>query len=319
MSPKKEVEEVKEVEEAPWRTLTVEIAQAGADWVQGLLLDEGALGIQVEDDETRAVPGKAMAPTGRASILATFGKGPGLEARVVSRLAKHADEIPGGTGMELHWADLHQEDWVGNFKAHWKSLSLTPKTWVVPSWEREDFQPPPDCQRIIEIDPGMAFGTGSHATTMLCARALEDHLEAHLDDQVPLRILDVGTGTGILAILAAQMGVKKIVGTDVDPAAIRAAMENAEKNNVASQIDFMSADADPGEKYPLVVANILANILIGLVDFIGPRVAPGGTLLLSGILVAQKDSVVETYEGAGFAFSRQEELEGWVCLFFRKD
>jgi ribosomal protein L11 methyltransferase len=259
-------------EGAPWRNLRVDVDQAGADWIQGLLLDERALGIQIEDDETRAVPGRAAMPTGRATIVATFGKEAGLAARVMSRLAGQAAEIPGGSGMEMSWSDLHQEDWIGNFKANYHALPLTENAWVVPSWEKDSFKAPSPDTLLIDLDPGMAFGTGSHATTSLCAKALQKKIA----DLKPTRLLDVGTGTGILCILAARLGVEDIVGTDIDPAALRAAAENAAKNEVATKIQLLPADADAGKNFPLVVANILANILIDLAARIAPTVAPGG-------------------------------------------
>src|SRR4051812_36365245 len=217
---------------APWRRLHVDVPAGAADAISGLLVDEGALGLETEDDETRAVPGRAMAPTGRATITATFSRAPGLEARVVKAIADLAPYVEHAGDARVEWSDLWPEDWNAIFRQHWKPFRCGTRVWVCPSWEREHFKaervgdgPAPI---VLYLDAGMAFGTGTHETTQLCIEAIE--AAPHIDS-----LLDVGTGTGILSIAALRLGAKHARGTDIDPVAVSAARENAVNNGVAGR------------------------------------------------------------------------------------
>ncbi len=306
----------KKTELSPWRRLTVDVHSAVADTISGLLLDEGALGLETEDDETRAVPGRAAVLTGRSCITATFAREGGLEARVLARVTKAASFIPKAHDMTTTWSDLWPEDWNAIFMAHWRPFRLGRRVWIVPSWERDRFT----AERVgkgrgplvLHLDPGMAFGTGQHETTQLCTEALE----AHLDAGLPLKkLLDVGTGTGILALVALRLGAKHCRGTDIDPVAVKAALYNAKDNGVATQF---AADADgpdrDGRVYDGVVANILAGTLIDLREQVAGAVAPGGRLWLSGILVDQARAVEEAYTQIGLDHRQTVQKGEWVRI-----
>lgn len=305
---------------APWRRLTLDCQMSMADTFAAVLLAEGALGLETEDDETRAVPGKAMLPTGRAMIMATFSRVPGLEARIGIRLQKITEHIKKGRDVDVSWADLFAEDWNAIFMAHWRPFRLGRRVWIVPSWERENFfidrvgkgrEP-----LVLHLDPGMAFGTGQHETTQLCTEALE----RHLDDVGPIaNLLDVGTGTGILALVALRLGARRAKGTDIDPVAVTAAIDNARANGVAAHFDANDDSPDAhGPVFDAVIANILAGTLIELVDQVAGAVAAGGRLWLSGILVEQAAAVIPVYEKRGLKHLGTAVKNEWVRIDFTR-
>jgi len=309
-----------EPELSPWRRLSADVSADVADAVSGLLLDEGALGLETEDDETRAVPGRAQAPTGRAVVTATFSRVPGLEARVVARIVSLADHLPEAKDADLTWTDLFPEDWNAIFRAQWKPFRCGSRVWVCPSWERETFHaervgegPAPI---VLYLDAGMAFGTGTHETTQLCIEAIEARCQ---NGKAPKAILDVGTGTGILSIAALKLGVANAKGTDIDPVAVKVSLENAANNGVKN--DFIANQDMPHKDGPVwdaVVANILAGTLIDLVDVIIGSVAPGGALWLSGILEDQERAVKNTYVAKGLKHEGTSAKNGWVRIDLRR-
>ncbi len=297
---------------SPWRRASVDVAMSAADAVSTALLDEGALGLETEDDETRAVPGRAQSPTGRATVTATYPRAPGLEARVAKRMAGLARVVEGAADLELFWSDLFPEDWNAIFRAQWKPFRCGERTWVCPSWERVQFH----AERVGEglaplvlyLDAGMAFGTGTHETTQLCIEAVEGL------PGPPSALLDVGTGTGILSIAALKLGARRARGTDIDPVAVQTARDNARENAVQG---FTADDRPPnadGPVHDVVMANILAGTLLELRDAIVAALAPGGRLFLSGVLVDQERAVREGYLAAGLVHVRTATKNGWVRI-----
>lgn len=307
-------------ETSPWRTLTLDCQMSMAETFTGVLLAEGALGLETADDETRAVPGRAMLPTGRSTLVATFSRVPGLESRVGGRVAKIVEHVAKAKDVEVAWHDLWPEDWNAIFMAHWKPFRLGRRVWIVPSWERDVFFAdrvgPGKAPLVLHLDPGMAFGTGQHETTQLCTEGLE----AHLDDKGPIRrLLDVGTGTGILGFVALKLGADTCKGTDIDPVAVKAALDNARDNGVGDR--FVANDDMPdaeGAVFDAVVANILAGTLIELVGHVTGAVAPGGRLWLSGILSEQAPAVIESYVKAGMVHERTAHKGEWVRIDFTR-
>jgi len=312
---------------SPWRCLTLDCQMGMAETFSGLLIDEGALGLETADDETRAVPGRAMLPTGRSTLLATFSRAPGLEARIGGRVGKIIEHVAKAKDVELAWSDLWPEDWNAIFMAHWKPFRLGRRVWIVPSWERDVFFAervgPGKEPLVLHLDPGMAFGTGQHETTALCTEGLE----AWLDDHGKIdRLLDIGTGTGILALVALRLGANSCKGTDIDPVAVNAALDNARENGVlnvknGSTLRFTANDDMPDKEGPVfdaVVANILAGTLIDLRDHVVGAVAPGGRLWLSGILKEQEPAVVAAYKKTGLVHEHTAQKGEWVRIDFRR-
>ncbi|HET6343780.1 MAG TPA: 50S ribosomal protein L11 methyltransferase, partial [Myxococcota bacterium] len=213
-------------------------------------------------------------------------------------------------------------DWAEGWKQYFKPLKIGRRLWIVPTWETT-FEPPRG-SLVLLCDPGMAFGTGQHATTSLCLKAIELFADTWVPaDKARAQVLDFGCGTGILGIAAAKLGFGRVVGIDNDPLAVQATDDNIRLNGVADRMAASDAAVgDVGETFDLVVANILAVTLNELADLVLRRVKPGGTLVLSGILATQADEVIRTYERAAGRAALPFRFEGrwthgeWVALRF---
>jgi ribosomal protein L11 methyltransferase len=203
-----------------------------------------------------------------------------------------------------------QSDWADAWRAGFQPLRIGRRILITPSWLRApDYDPERDL--LITLDPGMAFGTGLHPTTQLCAAALEDYVEAGM------RVLDVGSGSGILSILAAKLGASEVVGVDTDPEAVRAGQENAARNAVSDSVRIIHGahDAATGH-YDLIVANILAGVIAQmLAEGLGAR---GARFIFSGILDSQREQVIRAAEQAGLYLKEVRTSNDWVCLIFER-
>ena len=196
---------------------------------------------------------------------------------------------------------VEEQDWVRLTQSQFDPIRISERLWIVPSWHQAP-NPEAIC---IALDPGLAFGTGSHPTTRLCLQWLEQVVTPGVS------VLDYGCGSGILAIAAGKLGASPLAGVDIDPRAIEAAAFNAENNGVSAQ--FALAEKPQSGSFDIVVANILANPLRALAPALAARVRPGGRLALSGILREQAEEIIAIY--APWAeLSIFGEHEGWVCL-----
>jgi ribosomal protein L11 methyltransferase len=258
-------------------SLTLEVPEADAEETAARLFDAGAGGVEVRDSGTLPMPGQAAPPPGLALLVAWFAD---LQEAEAARAALGAGDL----------AEVPEQDWSETWKAGLDAFTVG-GVFVRPSWI--DAACPPGAAEVV-LDPGMAFGTGTHPTTSLCLEAIGGALRA----RPGARVLDVGTGSGLLAIAAARLGAARVVATDNDPVALAVAAENAGRNGVTLELSGEPPDRLEGE-FDLVVANILANTLAELAPGIARRLAPGGTLLLSGILAGQEDGVREAYLAEG--------------------
>jgi ribosomal protein L11 methyltransferase len=216
--------------------------------------------------------------------------------------------IPDPTAREVR-----EEDWANAWKEHFFAHRVGERLVIKPSW-REFEGGPGDL--VVTLDPGMAFGTGLHPTTKLCLVALE-RLVAAGD-----RVFDVGTGSGILALAAARLGASSVLAVDLDEIAVQAARENVETNGLAERIAIGrgSVDAAPdGERYDLVVANIIARVIVDLAPALAARVRPGGRLVASGILDVRRDEVAAALAAGGLAVEETLTEADWIALVCRKD
>ncbi len=209
----------------------------------------------------------------------------------------------------VHMRDFRDRDWAKEWRKFTEALALTPEIWVRPSWSRL----PEGCRPtlVIELDPGMAFGTGQHATTRLATALLADRLNAESIDS----LLDLGCGTGILAIVAARMGVPNVTAIENDPVAAEIARENAAANGASDvrvlTASFVEADLSP---CPLVVANLNAGILIDHADRLVALTRAGGHLIVSGIQSGREASVAEALVSEGAHIVEQRTEEGWTAI-----
>lgn len=204
---------------------------------------------------------------------------------------------------------VQEEDWANAWRDYFKPFRLGTRLVVIPSWETYDLHPG---DLPLYLDPGMAFGTGTHTTTSLCLRWLE-RLVRPGD-----RVLDVGTGSGILAIAAARLGAGQVVAIDIDPVAVAVARENAEKNEVAIDVRAGTLDRLEPEEADLVIANIIASVIIDLLPEIATRLKKGGRLLASGIISEKKQEVLAALTETWLLPAEVREEGGWVAILATK-
>lgn len=211
-----------------------------------------------------------------------------------------------GAGTDLTLRYVEEADWANAWKEFYKPFRVGRRLVVTPPWEHPELAP--DDIPLV-VDPGMAFGTGSHPTTQLCLVGLEDYVRPGA------RVADIGTGSGILAIAAAKMGASHVAANDNDPLAVRIARENAAANGVPVEI----TDALPTGQYDAVVANILADVIIGMAEELQALLAPGGVLLASGIIDTREADVRLALEGIGLNHLETRRQTEWVALVFRQE
>lgn len=212
-------------------------------------------------------------------------------------------EVP----CRLETAGVQQEDWENSWKQYYHTLELGRRLAVVPSWEEYEN---PQGRAVIALDPGMAFGTGTHETTALCLETLEETVRGGE------RVLDIGTGSGILAIAALKLGAAAAEGVDIDPMCVRTAGENAARNGVQDRFRVLIGDLSDkaSGEYDVICANIVANAIKALVPGVPALLKPDGVFLASGIIDTRKDEVTAAAEAAGLAVREIKEQNGWVCL-----
>ncbi len=211
----------------------------------------------------------------------------------------------GSLRMELK--DVADEDWSENWKKYYKPFRIGTHLVVKPTWEPYE-QKPDDL--MIELDPGMAFGTGTHETTNMCMQLLEKHLRDGM------RVMDVGTGSGILAIAAARLGAKEVLAIDIDPAAVKVARENVALNGVEAAVRVVEGDLCKSEAMPceLAVANIVADAICMLASPLTRHLQQGGLLICSGIIREREQDVRDAAVKAGYALADRIEKGEWVAL-----
>ena len=203
---------------------------------------------------------------------------------------------------QLRFNDVADQDWERVWMDQFKPMPFGKRLWIYP-W---NIEPPTDDDLVVvRLDPGLAFGSGTHPTTALCLQWLDGL------DLAGKTITDYGCGSGILAIAALKLGAASAIGVDNDPQALTATDDNAQRNGVADRLVAYSPETEPVDTYPVVVANILASALVALADTLVARVAPGGRIAMSGILAGQEDEVMARYR-ADFDDLRAERLEDWM-------
>ncbi len=210
---------------------------------------------------------------------------------------------------ELTIRFVAEEDWADSWKQYFKPQKIGQNFVVRPSWEEYEAS---EGDRVILIDPGMAFGTGLHATTRLCLRALETLV------QPGDSIADVGTGSGILAIGAILLGAKEVISTDNDPLAVKIAIENAELNNLAQKISVEVSEVPPTGLFEIVVANILPDVILGMADELVNAVKPGGYLIVSGIIDRRAEDVRQGLLTRGLTDLVTTAEAEWVAIVAQK-
>ena len=292
-----------------YREVTIPADDTQAELLSDALMEHGALSVAVEDQEAgtaseRALFGEPGMPAPRAAwqhnlVRALFDSEAEADAALLALLG-------GGLLADLRGAqqaDIPEQDWVRLTQSQFQPVCIENRLWIVPSWHNA----PDGAPLVIQLDPGLAFGTGTHPTTQLCLGWLVQHAPL-----AGLNVLDYGCGSGILAIAAARLDAQSVSAVDIDPAAVGASQANATSNDVALT-HCCHVDALPEQRFDVVLANILAAPLQLLAPMLASRARPGGQLILSGILSRQTDELIAAYAPHAH-LQVHAERDGWVCL-----
>ncbi len=310
-----------------WTETTVRTTTEGSDLVSALLMEAGAAGTSIEDREdvlalerdnrTWDILDENILASMDEDVLvkAYFASGASLgEALSVvrERLVQLKADSPLDMGsLELSVSSVRDEDWSEVWKKYYKPFRVGKRLVVKPSWE---FYAPREHDLIIELDPGMAFGTGTHETTFLCMDML------HRLVTPGCNVIDVGTGTGILAIAAAKLGARDVLAIDIDENAVKVAAENIDKNGLTDTVRAVAGDLfkTTDEVAYIVVSNIIADVVIMLAAPAKAHLKPHGTLLCSGIIREREDDVCDALHAAGYVIVDVMKKGEWVCLAARR-
>ena len=206
---------------------------------------------------------------------------------------------------------VENEDWSKKWKENWKPFNITDKIVICPSWEEYQKK---EKEIVIKIDPSNAFGTGVHATTSLCAKKIEEYLPCKLKTNPNLNLLDLGTGSGILSIIASILGCKDVLGVDIDESVIKTAIDNVNMNHVQNVKICEGTAKNIIGTYDIIVANILHNIIIKELDVWKKLLKKDGIMILSGILDEKKDLVLEKIKELNLKVVSVEQKKEWVCI-----
>ena len=315
-----------------WKKYTLTIAEQAEDIVMATLYDCGVEGAEIEDkvpltsEELRQMfVDIAPVPAADDGIARLhFYLDPNQDtASVLENVRNALDELRGFTDIgpaQIEETETEDTDWINNWKQYFHQFYVD-DILITPSWE--EVKPEDKDRMILHIDPGTAFGTGMHETTQLCIRQLRKHVTPQTE------LLDIGTGSGILAILALMMGARHAVGTDLDPCAVPAVQDNMAANGIAASdfdlyIGNLIDDADlretvGAETYDIAAANILAGVLVPLMPAAVYALKKGGIYITSGILAGYEDRVRTAAAAAGLSELEETRQGEWVSLTFRKE
>lgn len=214
-----------------------------------------------------------------------------------------------GIEYQLDTTGVEQEDWQNAWKKYYHAMDIGKRLAIVPGWEEYQTE-----RTVITMDPGMAFGTGTHETTSLCLETLDEIVQGSE------RVLDIGTGSGILAIAALKLGARVAEGVDIDPMCVRTAGENAQRNGVQDRFTVLVGDLSDkaSGEYNIITANIVASAILSLAPHVPALMAPGARFIASGIIDERRDEVLEGLKANGLDPIQVKEKRGWVCIICRK-
>jgi ribosomal protein L11 methyltransferase len=304
----------------PWLAITLEVEQPGAEALTEALLEAGAESVALEDADAGTPQERALFAEPGGADAGGGSKGwdvpPGWRrARIVALAAEQADagaivaQAARSAGLaaapRFSTERIADDDWVRRTQSQFEPLQVAPRLWIVPSWR----EPPDQSAIVVRLDPGLAFGTGHHATTRLVLAWLARTVRGGES------LLDYGCGSGILAVAAAKLGAGRVAATDLDPQALEATAANARANR--AEVSIAPPHELPAGDYDVVVANILAQPLIELEPALAARVRRGGRIALSGVLAAQAREVSTAY-AADFELGPGATEEGWALIEGRR-
>lgn len=320
-----------------WHEFTILTTEEAVEMISNFLHEAGAGGVSIEESGTLNKKRDTSygqwydrplndIPEGQAEIKGYFSEESPIvdivnEVKQRTGLLRDYDIDPGNLRYELRTVD--EDEWATAWKKYFKPLRVSERLTIKPTWE--DYLPETELEQIIELDPGMAFGTGTHPTTALCLRTLEKVIQGGEE------VIDVGTGSGILAIGAVLLGAKHVLALDLDPVAVISAKENSQLNGMldkqisVKESDLLSLLGDGhneglGVTLPVkvIVANILAEVILLFIDDVYRALEPGGVYIASGIYKNKIDIVQQALEDSGFDIEDISRDEDWVAFVARK-
>lgn len=317
-----------------WNKITIETTTAAEDMLSYELQELGFAGVEVEDnvplsEEDRKImyvdllPDEIAPDDGTAKVSCYIDEKEDLEAMIEiikNKLEEISAFLPVGTGR-ISLSTTEEEDWINNWKVFFKPFRLDDNIVIKPTWETLSDQKEGDI--VIEIDPGTAFGSGSHETTKLCISQLKKYVKPETE------LLDVGTGSGILSIIGLKLGAEHAMATDIDPNAIRATEENFVINQVdkkaeVQQVNILDEteakafyEKNHGKRYDVIVANILADVIIPLSGIVTPLLTEDGVFITSGIINTMEEAVKEAMIANHFEILEIHHMKDWVSITAR--
>ncbi|KOP72366.1 ribosomal protein L11 methyltransferase [Lysinibacillus sp. FJAT-14745] len=309
-----------------WSELSIHTKHEAVEAISNILHEAGASGVVIEDSAEFAKPREDQYGEIYALNEADFPKDGVIVKAYLSEssfLNETVEEIKAAITNLTNFnidigenvvsiVEVNEEDWATAWKQYYHPVKISERFTIVPTWE--EYVPVSTDELIIELDPGMAFGTGTHPTTVMCLQGLEKVVKE--GDTV----IDIGTGSGVLSIGAALLGAKSVHALDLDDVAVRSAQENVTLNKVADKVsvfhgNLLDTVTEPAD---VVVANILAEIIISFTDDAFTVVKPGGLYVTSGIIGAKRDDVKVALEASGFVIEEVLLMEDWVAIIARR-
>ncbi|RCX17981.1 [LSU ribosomal protein L11P]-lysine N-methyltransferase [Anaerobacterium chartisolvens] len=307
-----------------WHEIKITTTDEASDAVSEMLTSIGAGGVAIEDpndirrevlrsDSLDYADEEFLSSLGNDVIIKAYFQGDinitELEQLVKEKIRFISNFLNTGHGYS-GYTEVDDEDWSTAWKKYYKPIHISKGIVIKPSWEDYNMK---DGEIVIELDPGMAFGTGTHETTAMCAGLLQKYLKQ--GDEV----IDVGCGTGILSIIAAKLGANHITAVDIDEVAIRVTRENCIINSVHDRVHALRGVLDevPAQKADIVAANIIANIIIDISKIMPYYLKAGGYFIASGIIKERSREVMEACEAEGFSCIERLESGEWVAMVFK--
>lgn len=320
-----------------WIQLSISTTTEGIEPVCAVLMEAGVTGMEIDDsadfhnfletnkDKWDYVDEDLMnAHQGGSSVkfyVTDNAAGADMRTQVQEGLKHLAvlDEANEYGTLTVTSAGMKEEDWAENWKQYFKPLNVGDKILILPEWETLS---EPTERTVFTVNPGMSFGTGSHHTTQLCIKGMERHLREGMS------VLDLGCGSGILSIIALLLGAKDATAVDIDPNAVEIAVQNAKRNqinlhtyrtfsgNIITDSTLLESISD--QKYDIVLANIVADVIIGMKPLVPKLLKENGLFLTSGIILEREDDVKQAYEKSGLRLIDRQEQGGWAALLYTK-